>query len=152
MGEWRGFEPDPRRWLPHGAGAVPPSVGSDDVSASAVSAGDLQAIERAGERRLCPHVVDLFLRTSGQPLLRALARPVRAGTVDLLRQLRRVCEDDDLVVAHLAESAGHRRAALVATDAIRQLADAECGEKGGVARQDTEVAFDAGHHDLVDLL
>src|SRR5215470_61144 len=152
MREWRGFEAEPERWLPPGAGAVPPSVGSADVSASAVSVGDLQAIERAGERRLCPHVVDLFLRTPGQPLLRALARPVRAGTVNLLRKLRRVGQNDHLVVAHLAEPAGHRRAALVATDAIRQLADAEGGEKGGVARQDTEVAFDTGHHDLVDLL
>src|SRR5262245_746319 len=138
-----------RRWL-----IGPPWRGHDAPQVMlSITAGDLESDEGSRESRGRPRVIDLLVRgTPGQSLLGALASALGPGAVDFPRKLGAVDEDDDLVVAHLAEAAGYRGMMLLAALAIGQLADPERREKRGVPWEDAEVALDARHDDLVDLL
>src|SRR5581483_3101016 len=111
---------------------------------------DVEAGERARQRGLAARVVDFFLRAARQATLGAVLRALRARTIDLLRPLGAVGEDDHLVVPHFREPAGDRELVLVAAAAVRDDADAERGEKRRVAGQHAEVSFTARRDDLVD--
>ena len=56
-------------------------------------------------------------------------------------------KDDDALGPHLGEATHDRQVFLALARAIHHLAGSQGREKGGMARQDTEVALDTrGHH------
>ena len=66
-----------------------------------------------------------------------------------LRALRVLRKNDDALGPHLGEAARHRQVFLVLAHPIHHLAGSQGREKGGMARQDTEIALDTrGHHFL----
>src|SRR5262249_2115035 len=112
--------------------------------------GDVQPGQRAGEGSSTPCVVDILLAPTPEALFGSLAGSLRTLTVDLLRLLGAVRQDDHLVVADFGESTGDGETVLVTALTVGQLADPQRRQEGRVTSQNTEVTLAAGSNNLVD--
>src|SRR5262249_56080966 len=85
------------------------------------AAGDVQPGQRAGEGSSAPCVVDILLAPTPEALFGSLAGSLRTLTVDLLRLLGAVRQDDHLVVADFGESTGDGETVLVTALTVGHL-------------------------------
>jgi hypothetical protein len=90
------------------------------------------------------------LRPSGNHLLCTPARVFSAGNVDFFSLLRRICEDDYVVVCHLKHPAANGEGFFHATLAHPHLAEAESRNQRRVLWQDTHLSFNAAHVDDIN--
>src|SRR5262247_51616 len=112
--------------------------------------GDVQPGQRAGEGSSTPCVVDILLAPTPEALFGSLAGSLRTLTVDLLRLLGAVRQDDHLVVPDFGKAARQGKMVLVATFTVGQLSNPQRRQERRVTTQNTEVTLAPGRNNLVD--
>src|SRR5919197_320535 len=101
--------------------------------------GYLQADHGPQERYSGPLEVNVVGVDVTQPLLGPVARGFGTRPVDLFSPLGDVGQHGDMVVMHFHVTPEDRQIAPLLAPAVHQLALAEVGEEGRIAREDAQV-------------